>query len=513
MQQPHNPERIPHHTTARIKDPGSTRSRLLAVLATIVGIVVVLGWQNLDETAQFALFGATPPQTPIDTQTPAPGALGPSDIMARLYIRGRSLLVSQDEELARSVVGYVDMTAASREDRVRAIIMSAEFVGADEALARIGTLRDEILAQRRDEDADGGPFAEDPATTLLLDELDALQRLYSHGRGALEQPMHDQLEARYGVLGRAATTHGLDDTHPDRAPAVTGFWTIALFFLAVGALALLAPVVGLVILIFGIVSFTNRRGGLMRFRAPAPGGSVYLETYAVFLLGFGVLAIGTTALAALADPALAIVSLPLQWVLLLVPLWALARGTPNRSWRDALGLHRGAGIVREVWAGVLAYIACVPLYYASVVFTAVLVVIAESIRAASNPSADPEPLPANPILEIIARGDALILVILFTLATVWAPIVEELIFRGALHRHLRARTHWIGAALISAVLFAFMHSYGALFVAPLITLGFAFSFVREWRGSIIAPITMHFVHNATLMTIMIVLVNLISDPF
>jgi membrane protease YdiL (CAAX protease family) len=66
--------------------------------------------------------------------------------------------------------------------------------------------------------------------------------------------------------------------------------------------------------------------------------------------------------------------------------------------------------------------------------------------------------------------------------------------------------------IITAILFAFMHDYGPLMVAPLIALGFMFSFMREWRGSIIAPVTAHFMHNFSLMSFMIILVQLIKDP-
>jgi membrane protease YdiL (CAAX protease family) len=31
-------------------------------------------------------------------------------------------------------------------------------------------------------------------------------------------------------------------------------------------------------------------------------------------------------------------------------------------------------------------------------------------------------------------------------------------------------------------------------------LGFGFAMMREWRGSLIAPMVAHFLHNATIMT-------------
>jgi len=100
----------------------------------------------------------------------------------------------------------------------------------------------------------------------------------------------------------------------------------------------------------------------------------------------------------------------------------------------------------------------------------------------------------------------------FLLATLWAPLTEEMIFRGALFKYFRGRLHWVFAGLLTATLFAFMHKYGPMLVAPLIALGFMFSFMREWRGSIIAAMTAHFIHNATLFIFMITLIQLIKDP-
>ena len=77
---------------------------------------------------------------------------------------------------------------------------------------------------------------------------------------------------------------------------------------------------------------------------------------------------------------------------------------------------------------------------------------------------------------------------------------------------MRGRLHWALAAFFTAVLFAYMHSYGPLMVAPLIALGFMFAFMRQWRGSLIAPITAHFIHNASLVGFMIVFITLLKDP-
>lgn len=79
---------------------------------------------------------------------------------------------------------------------------------------------------------------------------------------------------------------------------------------------------------------------------------------------------------------------------------------------------------------------------------------------------------------------------------VYAPLVEEAFFRGALHRALRRRLPWLGASLVGAVAFASCHwivSWVAFW--QLVFSGLVFCALREWRNSLIAPITLHLALN------------------
>ena len=42
---------------------------------------------------------------------------------------------------------------------------------------------------------------------------------------------------------------------------------------------------------------------------------------------------------------------------------------------------------------------------------------------------------------------------------VWAPVVEEIIFRGALYRYLRGYVRWWAAVFITALCFGLVHPY------------------------------------------------------
>src|SRR5258708_36657450 len=83
--------------------------------------------------------------------------------------------------------------------------------------------------------------------------------------------------------------------------------------------------------------------------------------------------------------------------------------------------------------------------------------------------------PKNPVLERLAGGGPLMLLVFFVMATVWAPLVEEGIFRGCLYRHLRARWHPLLSGGVTAFAFGIIHPYPWLLPPPLLALGFNFA--------------------------------------
>lgn len=76
-------------------------------------------------------------------------------------------------------------------------------------------------------------------------------------------------------------------------------------------------------------------------------------------------------------------------------------------------------------------------------------------------------------------------------------ISEEMIFRGYLIRRFASSTGSVAAAVIFAtVIFAFGHGYEGS--AGLITVGFiglVYSLIYVWRGSLAAPVVMHFLQD------------------
>ena len=85
--------------------------------------------------------------------------------------------------------------------------------------------------------------------------------------------------------------------------------------------------------------------------------------------------------------------------------------------------------------------------------------------------------------------------LVFVVAAVVAPIVEELIFRGLLYQWLRARHGIAVAVLLSAAIFSVVHVIPLLFPA-LFLIGIVLALAFEYGRSLWVCITLHFFQNA-----------------
>ncbi|MEZ6242507.1 MAG: CPBP family glutamic-type intramembrane protease [Phycisphaerales bacterium] len=486
---PQDPE--PQAPPARRADPGTPTSRLFAVVAAIVCAASAILWQNMSVETQSKLLGVAPPAVQSQAVIDPVSQVG---LLGRVYIRLDTLYRDNGMPMGQMAMPYIDQSAMTHAERIAAGIAAGRLIDADAAIERLEKEREALLALTPDD------IDEQKQADLLLDTKHLLA-LYNDQDEFVSDDARARLERRYPYFGKLAVTHGLPDTDPERAPLLSGAMAIILVLLAIGAGAVLVFFAGSILLLVGWLRLSS---GRLRFafRPPAPGGSVFLEIYALFVGVFLVFSIATTRFETAALYVLAI-----QWTLLLIPLWPLLRGMDGASWRQALGLHTGRGVLREIGAGLTVYLASVPLFFLGVLLTFVLMILQEVVMQLMGAGA-PEP-PDNPIVDLVEQANPFALAMIFLLACVWAPLTEEMVFRGALYRALRGRLRWVWAGLISALLFAFMHSYGPLMVSPLVALGFMFCFMREWRGSLIASMTAHFTHNATVLTIAGVVVYLI----
>src|SRR5262249_15727094 len=102
--------------------------------------------------------------------------------------------------------------------------------------------------------------------------------------------------------------------------------------------------------------------------------------------------------------------------------------------------------------------------------------------------------------------NSLTLLITLIIGCTFAPIVEEIFFRGFLYNAIKARTTVLIAIILQAIAFAGMHHYYDWTHRFLIfVLGIALAIVYEKRHSLISPIFVHGIINARILIPLIVL--------
>ncbi len=459
----------------RLRDPGSAGAGTLAWLAIAgcVGLILLL----------HALVTAGPAESP-ERPTPTDGVL---KLMARysvgaMELAGATGAGGQTDSLREQLIETVEGAAVSRDDHFRAALLSFG-AGDDDAARRL--LDDALVIDENSADR--------VLPEYLAEDADRLRALLAGGPVALPQADRVALLDHHGWFAEYALTRGLEPSDPARQAAIAPATRVLTAMLTLALLAGGGMLVGVALL---VVLLMKRAAGRlpMSYAPPAPGGSVFLETFAVFLIAFlfvqaiGAFFAGLTGVDA---------TRALLWLMPLVLLWPIARGASRVQVKYAVGLHRGNGFVREVAAGMVGYLAGLPIVALGFLATLLLSFI---LSAVSGPGAPP----SHPIVQQAGSTGIWSIVSLYLLASVWAPIVEESVFRGAFFHHLRGRMRALTSAVMVGFVFAIIHPQGVLLVPPLMALGFVFSMIREWRGSLIGPMAAHAVHNAVLVTVLLV---------
>lgn len=264
--------------------------------------------------------------------------------------------------------------------------------------------------------------------------------------------------------------------------------------------------VGVVLLmVFLILSYAGRtrwgelRARVMQSLANGAGGFQPWQAFEAFTLYLTVFAAAMIAVNAMSLPKSGMIRLAAQlWTLAAaaVLLWPLARGARFLEARRWVGLVRGRGAGVEALAGAAGYAGIFPLMVGAAIATA-LWASRLGISAAEG---------AHPLAPLVAESPAwgLRIYVLF-LAVIVAPVMEEIMFRGLFYGWLRSVMRAPAAVIVCGLLFASLHPQGILGVPTLFVLGAGFSILREWRGSLIAPILAHALVNGGTMAILMLL--------
>lgn len=154
--------------------------------------------------------------------------------------------------------------------------------------------------------------------------------------------------------------------------------------------------------------------------------------------------------------------------------WVSVRGI---GWRDLcadLGLLPGAGLGRELLVGLIGggITWCV---------TALVYVVGGQVAAITT----------SPSLVTLSDDDLHRLVLVTLL---WAPVAEELTFRGLLLRGIGPRPSVLVSLAVSALGFSIMHRRAGMWPEMFVA-GLGFGTLRHMRESLVSPIVAHAVYN------------------
>ena len=171
-------------------------------------------------------------------------------------------------------------------------------------------------------------------------------------------------------------------------------------------------------------------------------------------------------------------------VLLIVPVFFVRHALPS--------LRRLFGVARAVrWADVWAALAVVLPYFAASFALQWLVMVLV-------PAFDPEQVQEIGFENLTGAGELLVAGLALV---VFAPVAEELIFRGYLFGGLRENVRFWPAAIITSILFGALHGQWNVALDTFV-LSLILCYLREKTGSIWAGMVLHGIKNALAFTLL-----------
>ena len=428
------------------------------------------------------------------------------EVQGKYFVGAMNFLPIDDEQQEGIYESTSELNRGTLEQRFRYIVLAGELAGADEAALQLTSLNHLVDSNAA-------------KTTPEQDGVrQALQHLYADYREenwdapSLDENQRQLLEAELGWFGALALAPATSANQSARdqvvRPARQTFFGV---FGIIGMMVLMGGVGLIGLCVFVVLALTGKVKS--RIDAGRPHGGVYAETFAVWMILF----VGLSMAAAIfsnADNHLTVTLAAFSFSLMALA-WSVLRGVTWKQVRQDIGLTIGKHVVEPFW-GFVCYMCTIPLLVGGVIVMLILMSVFGFLLEGGGPGSGdvfaPTNTPSHPIIEWIAEADFAKTMIIVLLACVAAPIVEEIMFRGVLYRQLRDATastrvlvSVLFSGLVSSFIFAIIHPQGIFAVPPLMALAFGFAMAREWRGSLIAPMTMHALNNGIVTVLMLVI--------
>jgi len=371
-------------------------------------------------------------------------------------------------------------------------VLVAEIDGAKAGLDDL-----ESLKPAWEREAEKPEFNWDSTARQVLEDLEVTFQANQQGvRAGLSPEAQQRLETELGWFGKLAPlTEGTAD-QAGRDTMMSSLrnvpWALGgvVFWYAIWGLA--GAVILVLLLVLAVMG--KLKHGL---ESASPSSGVYAESFALWLGAFVGMRYGIVGNMPVSWSHLAL-AMNIVGLLLVTGValgWCVLRGIPWQVVRVDLGLTFGPTPMREIGAGFMMYAAALPLLLVGGLLTFVLTALQERLAPGSPP-------PSHPAQQMLMGANWATIIQIMVLGVIVAPLVEETMFRGALYRHLRDCSRWlgfvgsaVGSAAISSVIFAAIHPQGWVFIPALASLAVAFCIAREWRGSLPAGMIAHGITN------------------
>jgi membrane protease YdiL (CAAX protease family) len=154
------------------------------------------------------------------------------------------------------------------------------------------------------------------------------------------------------------------------------------------------------------------------------------------------------------------------------------------DWRQAFGFRNGSRFGAAAFGGLLFFAALPPL--------AGVFAIYQTLCRLAGVANTPQPI----VEQFITANSAVVVGLISVFAIAVAPVFEEFFFRGFAYPALKQRWGtWKALAIVSAA-FALVHLHPPS-LGPLFALALGLGVAYELTGSLLTPITMHALFNAT----------------
>ena len=391
------------------------------------------------------------------------------------------------------------------ENRYCYVLLQNEFSGATKALDRLKKV-DELQSKLNYQSTASQKRLRKLIEKLLLD-----YEAEDWKASSLSNQDKAFLRDSLGYVGNLSLLPSQGDTASERDKLVQKSVVLTIVLLVGVFLGLGTMLLGFIL--FGMMIIMTYVGWIRpQFFSDSTRGRIYAETFAVWFVCFLAiqlaigLGIGLSGIK-LGARLSAGIGLFAFFGSLVALVWPGFRGVTFRELCADIG-WTCKNPIKEMFCGLIAYIANLPIMAIGFACFAGLNAMDESIEQKNE--LEPVEQVSHPIMEQIASGDVLLIVLVALTACVAAPIVEETVFRGILYRHLReASLKWarilsvLFSTLVNSVIFAAIHPQGWKAVPVLAALAIGFSWAREWRGSLIAPMTMHAINNAIVTSLIV----------